>query len=138
MIFRQTHEPGRVGLSDFTDMADATVTIAGTLLDHRLYHFRLVYSGFEHAHVTLGGESYVALAEGLTKRLVGRGVARRPALHRQPVGGVPQSGRAAREDLTGRYDALCARYGMEPTATIAASPMRTARPKIPTATPRWR
>ena len=28
-----------------------------------LYHFRLAYSGFEHAHVVLGGESFVALAE---------------------------------------------------------------------------
>ena len=26
-------------------------------LDHRLYHFRLAFSGFEHAHVVLGGES---------------------------------------------------------------------------------
>ncbi len=59
IIFRQTHEPGRMGLSDFTDMADAAVTVAGDLLDHRLYHFRLVYSGFEHAHVILGGESYI-------------------------------------------------------------------------------
>ena len=69
MIFRQTHEPGRMGLSDFTDMADLGVTIAGAPLDHRLYHFRLVYSGFEHAHVILGGESYVALAEGLQNAL---------------------------------------------------------------------
>jgi hypothetical protein len=29
VIFRQTHEPGRVGLSDFTDMADLGITIAG-------------------------------------------------------------------------------------------------------------
>ena len=65
VIFRQIHEPGRMGLSYFTDMADLGVTIAGERLDHRLYHFRLVYSGFEHAHVILGGESYVALAEGL-------------------------------------------------------------------------
>jgi hypothetical protein len=44
VIFRQVHEPGRMGLSDFTDMADLDVTIAGERLDHRLYHFRLVYS----------------------------------------------------------------------------------------------
>jgi hypothetical protein len=63
VIFRQTHEPGRMGLSDFTDMADLGVTIVGLRLDHRLYHFRLAYSGFEHAHVVLGGERFVALAE---------------------------------------------------------------------------
>jgi hypothetical protein len=55
VIFRQVHEPGRMGLSDFTDMADLGVTVAGERLDHRLYHFRLAYSGFEHAHVILGG-----------------------------------------------------------------------------------
>ncbi len=63
VIFRQRHEPGRMGLSDFTAMGDIVITIAGQPLDHRLYHFRLAYSGFEHAHVVLGGESFVALAE---------------------------------------------------------------------------
>ena len=53
MIFRQTHEPGRVGITDFTDMGDLGITIAGAQLDHRLYHFRLAYSGFEHAHVDI-------------------------------------------------------------------------------------
>jgi hypothetical protein len=45
------HEPGRVGLSDFTDTGDLGITIAGARLDDRLYHFRLAYSGFEHARV---------------------------------------------------------------------------------------
>ena len=67
---------GAMGLSDFTEMGDLAVTIAGTSLDHRLYHFRLAYSGFEHAHVILGGESYVALAEGL-QNASGRSAARR-------------------------------------------------------------
>jgi hypothetical protein len=65
VIFRQEHPPGRMGLSDFTDMRELAVTIAGEPFDHRLYHFRLAFSGFEHAHVVLGGESFVALAEGL-------------------------------------------------------------------------
>jgi hypothetical protein len=75
VIFRQEHPPGRLGLSDFTDMGDHGVKIAGVPLDHRLYHFRLAFSGWEHAHVVLGGESFVALAEGLQNALVG---ARRP------------------------------------------------------------
>jgi hypothetical protein len=65
VIFRQENPPGRMGLSDFTEVADLGITIAGQLLDCRLYHFRLPFSGFEHAHVVLGGESFVALAEGL-------------------------------------------------------------------------
>src|SRR5882762_8726538 len=43
VIFRQEHPPGRLGLSDFTDMGDHGVSIAGTPLDHRLYHFRLAF-----------------------------------------------------------------------------------------------
>src|SRR6266436_4219270 len=69
VIFRQEHEPGRLGLSDFTDTSVLGVTVCGVVLGHRLYHFRLAFSGFEHAHVVLGGESFVALAEGLQNAL---------------------------------------------------------------------
>jgi len=48
VIFRQEHPPGRMGLSDFTDMGGLGITIAGEPFDHRLYHFRLAFSGFEH------------------------------------------------------------------------------------------
>ena len=115
VIFRQVHEPGRTGLSDFTDMAELGVTIAGIVLDHRLYHFRLACSGFEHAHVILGGESYVALAEGLQNALWALGGA--PHEHRSDSlsAAFRNLDQDARADLTRRYDALCAHYGMEPT-----------------------
>jgi transposase InsO family protein len=115
VIFRQTHQPGRMGLSDFTDMTELGVTIAGERLDHRLYHFRLAYSGFEHAHVILGGESYVALAEGLQNALWALGGA--PLEHRSDSlsAAFRYLDSAAGEDLTRRYDALCAHYGMQPT-----------------------
>jgi len=71
VIFRQTHVPGKMGLSDFTDTRKHGVSVAGQPLEHRLYHFRLAWSGFEHAHVSLGGESYVALAEGLRDMPIG-------------------------------------------------------------------
>ena len=112
VIFRQVQEPGRLGLSDFTDMAALGITVARQVLDHRLYHFRLAYSGFEHAHVVLGGESFVALAEGLQNAL-------------WSLGGVPREHRTdslsaafrnldkdAREDLTRRYEEMVAHYGM--------------------------
>ena len=115
VIFRQLHVPGQMGLSDFTAMGKLGVTVAGSALDHRLYHFRLAYSGFEHAHVVLGGESYVALAEGLQNAL-------------WALGGVPQEHRtdslsaafknldkSAQADLTDRVDDLCRHYGMTPT-----------------------
>ena len=40
VIFRQEHPPGRMGLSDFTDMGEVDITIAGEPFAHRLYHFR--------------------------------------------------------------------------------------------------
>ena len=96
-------------------MADLAVTISGQSLAHRLYHFRLAYSGFESAHIILGGESYVALAEGLQNALWTLGGA--PREHRSDSLSAAFHNLAAdaREDLTRRYDALCAHYGMHPT-----------------------
>ena len=115
VIFRQEHPPGLMGLSDFTDTRVLGVTVAGVVLDHRLYHFRLAFSGFVHAHVVLGGESFVALAEGLQNAL-------------WALGGVPQEHRsdslsaafrnldaAAQEDLTQRYQGLMRHYEMTPS-----------------------
>jgi transposase InsO family protein len=115
VIFRQVHEPGRMGLSDFTAMGELHVTIAGAALDHRLYHFRLACSGFAHVHVILGGESYVALAEGLQNALWALGGAPREHRSDSLSAAFRNLDKAAREDLTQRYDALCAHYGMEPT-----------------------
>ncbi|AMY72017.1 integrase catalytic subunit (plasmid) [Frigidibacter mobilis] len=69
VIFRQSHPPGREGMSDFFDARALGVTIAGVPLAHRIYHFTLVHSGWEHAEVVLGGESYTALAGGLQNAL---------------------------------------------------------------------
>src|SRR5439155_498029 len=93
VIFRQEHSPGRLGLSDFTDMGDHGVSIAGVPLDHRLYHFCLAFSGWEHAHVVLGGEGFVALAEGLQNALWTLGPA--------PAAGGPDGG--LRRDDRHRY-----------------------------------
>ena len=115
VMFRQEHPPGRMGLSDFTDMNCVGVTIAGALLAHRLYHFRLAFSGFAHAHVVLGGESFVALAEGLQNALWALGGV--PEQHRSDSlsAAFRNLGREAQDDLTRRYQELCAHYGMTPT-----------------------
>lgn len=112
VIFRQDHPPGRMGLSDFTEMAALAVTVSGLPLDHRLYHFRLAYSGWQHAHVVLGGESFVALAEGLQNALWSLGGA--PAEHRSDSlsAAFRNLEREAAEDITRRYEDLCAHYGM--------------------------
>jgi len=115
VIFRQKHEPGKMGLSDFTDMNKLGVTVAGDPLSHRLYHFRLAYSGFEHAHVVLGGESYVALAEGLQNALWTLGGAPRDHRTDSLSAAFKNLDKAAKDDLTDRFDALCQHYGMTPT-----------------------
>ena len=116
IIFRQRHEPGRRGLSDFTDARGLEVTVAGEPLAHKLYHFRLEYSGFCHAAVVLGGKSYVALAGGLQDALWALGGV--PKEHRtdSPVGGVPEpeAGRAGGSDCALRGAAGGLRDGGEP------------------------
>ena len=115
VIFRQDHPPGRQGLSDFTDMGDLGIRIAGVPLDHRLYHFALAYSGWEHAEVVLGGESFTALASGLQNALWALGGA--PAEHRSDSlsAAFRNLDRDAAEDQTRRYEAFCAHYRMTPT-----------------------
>src|ERR1700750_3222786 len=96
-------------------MGDHGVSIAGVSLDHRLYHFRLAFSGWEHAHVVLGGESFVALAEGLQNALWALG--RAPLQHRSDSlsAAFRNLDDDTRQDQTRRYEALCAHYHMEPT-----------------------
>ena len=119
VIFRQDHPPGRQGLSDFTEATSLGVTIAGQPFEHRLYHFRLAFSGWQHVCVVLGGESFAALAEGLQDAL-------------WALGGVPEEHRSdslsaafrnltrdAALDQTRRYEALCAHYGMRSTRNTA-------------------
>lgn len=115
VMFRQTHEPGRMGLSDFTDMADLSIVVAGAPLVHRLYHFRLAYSGFAHAHVVLGGESFVALAEGLQNALWCLGGVPREHRSDSLSAAFRNAGKDAEHDLTRRYADLCAHYTITPT-----------------------
>src|SRR5215468_295014 len=115
VIFRQEPVPGQLGLSDFTDMRDLGVVVAAERLDYRLYHFRLAFSGWEHAHVLLGGESFVALAEGLQNALWGLGCVPREHRTDSLSAAFRNLDRNAQDDLTRRYEELCAHYGMTPT-----------------------
>jgi len=68
-MFVQHHQPGVTGISDFTQDKGKPITIAGAVLEHRLFHFRRPYSGWCHVEVIHGGESFVALAEALQNAL---------------------------------------------------------------------
>lgn len=115
VIFRQEHPPGLQGLSDFTDVRELGVTIAGAALMHRLYHFRLAFSGWSHAEVILGGESFTALAESLQNALWSLGGA--PGEHRSDSlsAAFRNLDADAAADQTRRYEELCAHYGMQPS-----------------------
>lgn len=115
VMFRQRQEAGRLGLSDFTQLKAVVVTIDGEPLAHRLYHFRLAFSGWSHLKVVLGGESYTALAEGLQEALWRLGGA--PQEHRTDSLSAAYKNLTAdeQEDLTKRYEALCAHFCMKPT-----------------------
>jgi len=114
VMFRQLHEPGKLGISDFTHLRDIVVTLNGVPFEHILYHFRLPYSSFNYVQVFSGsGEPYTAFSCGLQN-----------ALH--ALGGVPEAHRTdslsasfknlnkdAKEDLTERYKAFAEHYGMQ-------------------------
>ena len=93
----------------------------GRVLEHRLYQFALAYSGWRHVELVLGGESFEALASGVQNAL-------------WQLGGVPEEHRTdslsaafrnlnadAVEDLTQRYDGLCAHYGMRASRNNAGA-----------------
>lgn len=80
---REPCPPGRLKLSDFTNMGDLAISIAGAPLDNWLYHFRPALSGWEHGHVVLDGESFVAPAEGLQNALWALGCT--PLQHRSDM-----------------------------------------------------
>jgi transposase len=116
VMFRQNHEPGKLGISDFTRPKKIKVTINGKPFEHIYYHFRLPYSGYNYMQVFMGsGEPYTAFAEGLQGALF-------------DLGGVPENHRTdslsasfknlnkdAITDQTERYKALVEHYGMQAT-----------------------
>lgn len=110
VIFRQSKQPARLGLSDFTELKDITITIAGEALRHRLYHYRLAYSGWSYVKVILGGESFTALSTGLQEALWRSGGA--PEEHRTDSLSAAYHNLAEQEQLTVRYEGLCRHYGM--------------------------
>jgi len=104
MVFRQMHEPGRIRLSDFTEMDGLGITVAGVALEHRLYHFRLACSGFEHAHVILAG----------------RAMSRSPKGRRTPCGRrvVPRASTAATAVVTKACEARFGVRGVHARSTV--------------------
>ena len=111
VFFPQVHVPGEQAQSDFTDMGELQVKIAGEAFPHLLYHCVLTYSNWESVSIC-PSESFEALSAGLQAAL-------------WQLGGVPREHRtdnlsAATHDLpdsrgrdfTERYRELLDHYGM--------------------------
>ncbi len=112
VMFLQHHQPGVLGISDFTLLKGEPITIAGVAFEHRLFHFRLPYSGWCHVEVIHGGESFVALAEALQNALEACGGV--PAEHRTDSLSACFRNRdgSYAGDYTSRYRELCAHLGV--------------------------
>jgi hypothetical protein len=115
VMFPLRHEPGEMGLSDFTELKGVEVTIDGKPFEHILYHYRLAYSGWQYVQIIQGGESFIGLSEGLQNALVACGGA--PKLHRTDSLSAAYRNMAGKRSkpLTRFYDELCAHYQMKPT-----------------------
>jgi transposase InsO family protein len=110
VFFAQEHPPGRLGLSDFTVCDELGVVVAGVAFAHRIYQFALAHSGWRHATVFEGGESFIALSTGLQSALWRLGGV--PEEHRTDSLSAAFNNLAEEQELTRRYAALCKHYDM--------------------------
>ncbi len=113
VMFELRHEPGVMGLSDFTQLKGMEITIAGKPFEHLIYHYRLAYSGWQYAQIIQGGESFIALAEGLQNALAACGGV--PKQHRTDSLSAAYRNLGGNKSLTRLYDELCDHYRMQPT-----------------------
>ena len=64
VVFDQIHNPGELSASDFTDMNELGITIAGEFFAHKIFHFVLTYSNWETGSICFS-ESFESLSSGL-------------------------------------------------------------------------
>jgi hypothetical protein len=115
VMFELRHEPGMIGFSDFTELKGLEITLNGQPFEHLIYHYRLGYSGWQYAQIIQGGESFIALSEGLQNALFACGGA--PKQHRTDSlsAAYRNLGGGRNKPLTRLYDDLCHHYRMQPT-----------------------
>lgn len=114
VMFPQVHEPGQLGISDFTHLKDVEIFIKGEKIEFVLYHFRMPYSGFNYMDAFLGkGEPFTAFSKGLQDALFMLGGV--PTKHRTDSlsASYKNLNQQAAEDLTSKYAALIEHYQME-------------------------
>lgn len=113
VIFLQRHTPGDMGISDYTWMNKLNITLNDNEFKHKVYHYRLVYSGWTYVQVILGGESFESLSSGLQNAFWRSGGV--PVTHRTDSLSAAFKNHTQEILLTQRYDKLCKHYDVKPT-----------------------
>lgn len=116
VMFALRHEPGEMGLSDFTQLKGMSVTLGGIAFQHLLYHYRLAYSGWQYVQVIQGGESFIGLSQGMQNAFAACGGV--PRQHRTDSLSAAYrnlGSRTRNPQLTRMYEAVCAHYQVQPS-----------------------
>jgi len=113
VMFQQRHSPGDMGISDYTWMNKLNITLANEPFEHKLFHYRLVYSGWTYVQVCLGGESFESLSSGLQNAFWRSGGV--PSTHRTDSLSAAFTNKSEQDVLTERYKKLCKHYTVKAT-----------------------
>ena len=113
VIFRQKYMPGFMGISDYTWMNTLNVTLAEEVFEHKLFHYKLVFSGWTYVQVVFGGESFESLSTGLQNAFWRSGGV--PQTHRTDSLSAAFNNHYAQDTLTERYQTLCKHYNVVAT-----------------------
>ena len=117
VFFPQTHVPGEQGQSDFTDMRELEVVIAGESFAHLLYHFVLTYSNWESVSIC-PSESFEALSAGMQTAFWRLGGV--PIEHRTDnlSAATHELAESRGRDFTERYRELIDHYGLRASRNL--------------------
>ena len=110
VFFPQVYKPGDRSQSDFTQMDELGITIAGATFNHLLYHFVLPYSNWESGSICFS-ESFGSLSDGLQNALWELGGV--PASHQTDRLSAAVNNGCRPEAFTRRYTVLLSHYDLD-------------------------
>jgi len=119
IFFDQIHHPGKLCESDFTDMNNLDINIAGQPFNHKLYHFVLTYSNWETGTVCFS-ESLESLSEGLQNAFWELGGV--PGEHRTDRLSAAVNNLGDKKEFTQRYKQILNHYSIKGQKTHPYSP----------------
>lgn len=114
VYFPQEHPPGREGAMDFTHATSLGVRVAGELLVHLLFVFKLSCSGWTWVRLAFG-ETYEALVEGLQGALWTLEAAPKVIRHDNLSAATHELKRSGGRALTTRFRGVVDHYKMRST-----------------------